>query len=77
MNLSQENIKTKLSEKLYLLHGKGFYQVIADRVGCSHETVRLYFTIPSRRNDEVEKHAFMLVDELKAANEEKLKDLES
>lgn len=77
MKATKEIVKAKLAKNLTSLNGRGFYQIIADRVGCSSETVRLWFTIPERVNSEIEDQAFLLYDELKKANEEKLRKLES
>lgn len=77
MKATKEEVKNRLSEKLTELNGKGFYKVIAERVGCTSNSVRQWFVIPERVSEEIENAAFMLYDELRIANEEKLKKLNS
>ena len=77
MKASKEQVKKRLAEKLTSLNGRGYYKIIADRVGCTSNAVRQWFVIPERVNYEIEDQAFLLYDELKSNNEEKLKKLES
>ena len=77
MKASKKEVKNRLAQKLTELNGKGFYKAIGDKVGCTSNSVRQWFVIPERVSEEIEEAAFMLYDELKQANEEKIKKLES
>lgn len=77
MTTKKNTFKQKLYKKLLVLNGLGFYQIIADRAELSHEAVRQWFTIEQRKNSDIEKTALELLEELRSADKEKHRKVES